>query len=311
MRAKRTAVLMGGMSSEREVSLETGGAVLAALQESGHNCIGLDWSPGTSLPALLDHANVDVVWNALHGTLGEDGAVQGLLECMGLPYTGSGVLSSATAMDKIASKKVFEMMGIPTPVWQVVARDSSPDQIEFEPPIVIKPANDGSSVGVSIVETTSEIGPALERIRGGRGDVLIERFVSGQEMCTGILGDGVLGSIEIRPAKGFYDYEAKYQRDDTEYLLPPTCSATTLARMEEIGLEAHRVLGCRGYSRVDFRVSEAGEPFVLEINTLPGMTSHSLIPKIAAHAGMSYGQLCERILEQATLDSPLAVAKRH
>jgi len=301
-KSARVGVLMGGLSSEREVSLESGAGVLAALRERGYHAVGIDWQEGTSLPGELEEHDIDVVWNALHGTFGEDGAVQGLLECMRLPYTGSGILASALAMDKVASKSIFEANRVPTPRWRVVPPDATPDSLDdFGLPLVIKPALEGSSVGVSIVRDRGEIAAALELARAHRGPTLVEAFIAGAEICFGVLADEVIGSIEIRPAAAFYDYDAKYRRDDTEYIVPAPLDPDVLARAEEAALAAHRALGCSGYSRVDLRVSGAGAPFLLEVNTLPGMTSHSLIPKIAAHRGISYAELCERILSLAHL----------
>jgi D-alanine-D-alanine ligase len=290
---KKIAVVMGGPSSEREVSLDTGKGVYEALVARGYQAIALDWKPGTSLPALLEEAKIEVVWNALHGTFGEDGAVQGLLSCMGILCTGSRVLASALAMDKIASKRVFESHGIATPSWQVWQPGG---EITIPLPLVAKPANEGSSVGVSVVFEEAKLPAALELASAHRGPVLIEEYIEGREVFVGVLGDSAIGTIEVRPAKGFYDYEAKYQRNDTQYLIPAPISESLAASVQEIALQAHRALGCESYSRVDIRVREGGACFVLEVNTLPGMTGASLMPKLAEHAGISYPELCERIL---------------
>ncbi len=295
LKDKRIGILMGGPSSEREISLQTGEAVSKALRSLNYQCVDIDWKKdsGDSLPARLIAEGVEVVWNALHGTFGEDGAVQGLLECMGIPYTGSGVLASAMAMDKITSKKVFEHANVPTPRWTVLSDDIN--WSEWPCPVVIKPANEGSSVGVSVVFENEKIAAATEYARNLGGPVLVENFIAGDELHIGILGDEVLGSIEVRPSKGFYDYEAKYRRADTQYILP-TLKQGHLDSAEKIALAAHRALGCSGYSRVDLRVSEEGQPYVLEVNTLPGMTSQSLLPKIAKNRNISYPALCEQIL---------------
>jgi D-alanine-D-alanine ligase len=291
---------MGGLSSEREVSLESGAGVVEALMERGYDTVAIDWQEGMWLPNELEENDIEVVWNALHGTFGEDGAVQGLLACLGLPYTGSGILASALAMDKVASKRIFESNGVPTPRWRIVPPEASVVFVEdFALPLVVKPSLEGSSVGVSIVREQPALAEALELARGHRGPTLVESYVSGAEVCVGILDDEVLGTIEIRPASGFYDYDAKYKRDDTQYLMPAPLPGPTVQRIEVAALAAHRALGCSGYSRVDLRVDESGAPFLLEVNTLPGMTSHSLIPKIAAHRGISYADLCERILSLA------------
>lgn len=291
---------MGGLSSEREVSLESGAGVLEALMERGYDAIAIDWQEGMWLPNELEENDLEVVWNALHGTFGEDGAVQGMLTCLGLPYTGSGILPSALAMDKVASKRIFESNGVPTPRWRIVPPEAGlATASDFGLPLVVKPALEGSSVGVSIVRERAELSAALELARRHRGPTLVESYVAGAEVCVGILDDEVLGTIEIRPASGFYDYDAKYKRDDTQYLMPAPLPPETVQRIEAAALAAHRALGCSGYSRVDLRVDGSGAPFLLEINTLPGMTSHSLIPKIAAHRGITYADLCERILSLA------------
>jgi D-alanine--D-alanine ligase len=288
---------MGGPSSEREVSLETGKGVLEALLSLNYQAVALDWKPQTSLPAALEAEQIEVVWNALHGTYGEDGAVQGLLECMHIPCTGSGVLSSALAMDKIASKRVFESQKIPTPRWEIWQEGR---ELTIGYPLVVKPANEGSSVGVSVVFGQDELDVALQEAAKYRGPVLVEEYISGSEVFVGVLGDETLGTIEVRPAKGFYDYEAKYERNDTQYLIPAEVSEELSASLQALALEAHRALGCSSYSRVDIRVRENGEPFVLEVNTLPGMTGQSLMPKLAKHAGLAYPVLCERILLSAS-----------
>jgi D-alanine-D-alanine ligase len=297
----RIGVLMGGLSSEREVSLESGAGVLAALRGRGHDVIGINWEEGTSLSGELVENDIAVVWNALHGTFGEDGAVQGLLTCMHIPYTGSGILASALAMDKVASRRVFESVGLNMPRCRIIPRDADARPIlsDLSPPLAVKPAYEGSSVGVTIVLEAAQLAPAVELARKHRGPTLVEDYIAGLEIQTAILGDEVLGSVDVRPAQGFYDYAAKYKRDDTQYLIPPPMDPEVLERVESLALAAHRALGCSGYSRVDLRVTTAGEPFLLEVNTLPGMTSHSLVPKIAAYRGMSYAELCERILALA------------
>lgn len=303
---KRVAVVMGGLSAEREVSLDTGGGVLAALRERGWDAVGIDWSAGTSLAALLADAGAHVVWNALHGTYGEDGAVQGLCACLQLPCTGSGILASALAMDKVMSKRIFESNGVPTPRWRLLshegpadARDAVAALADFGLPCVIKPANEGSSVGVSIVEHADQIAPAVSAARQFHGEVIVEEYIAGTEVFVGILDNRVLGSVEVRPATKFYDYEAKYKRTDTKYLIPPELPADVLARAERYALAAYQALGCSGHARPDLRISQGGEAFVLEVNTLPGMTATSLLPKIARSTGMDYATLCEQILASA------------
>lgn len=296
----RVGVLMGGPSSEREVSLESGRNVLQALQDRGHDAVGLEWQAREELGRLLVDAGVTAVWNALHGTYGEDGCVQGVCEILGLPYTGSGVLASALAMDKVASKRLFEVAGLVVPRWAVVADLATP--WSFGLPCVVKPSCEGSSVGVAIVRDAAALPAALAAAAQGRGVVLCEEYIKGREVSVGILDDRPLGTVEIRPQVEFYDYEAKYQRDDTQYLCPAPLPAAVTERLLDAGLAAHRALGCRGYSRVDFLVDAAADAYLLEVNTLPGMTSHSLIPKMAAQVGIDYATLCERILAGARLN---------
>ena len=304
---KRIAVVMGGLSAEREVSLATGAGVHAALVARGWDAIALDWREGTSLARLVEEAAPAAVWNALHGTWGEDGAVQGLCACLRIPCTGSGILASALAMDKVMSKRIFESNGVPTPRWRLLphagpadAGDAVTALADWPLPCVIKPAFEGSSVGVSIVERPDEVAPAVIAARRYHGPVIVEDYIAGTEVFVGILNGRVLGSVEVRPATKFYDYEAKYKRTDTRYLLPPELPSGVLASTEHAALAAYDALGCTGHARPDLRIRPTGEVFVLEVNTLPGMTATSLLPKIAKAAGMEYGVLCEEILASAT-----------
>jgi D-alanine-D-alanine ligase len=304
---KRIAVVMGGLSAEREVSLNTGGGVLAALLERGWDAVGVDWADGSSLPELLEDAGADAVWNALHGTWGEDGAVQGLTACMRIPCTGSGILASALAMDKVMSKRIFESNGVPTPKWRLLQHDGPADGsdgvtalADWPLPCVIKPANEGSSVGVSVVENVEQIAPAVVGARQFHGPVIVEDYIAGTEIFVGILNGRVLGSVEVRPATKFYDYEAKYKRNDTKYLLPPELPADVIEVASKHALAAYNALGCSGHSRPDLRIRPNGEALVLEVNTLPGMTKTSLLPKIAKSIGMDYATLCEEILSTAS-----------
>src|SRR4051812_32510620 len=302
---KRVAVVMGGLSAEREVSLNTGAGVLAALLEKGWDAIAIDWKEGTSLPQLLTESRAHVVWNALHGTYGEDGAVQGLCACMQIACTGSGILASALAMDKVMSKRIFESNGVPTPRWRLLPHTGDTTKAvaalgDFELPCVGKPADEGSSGGGSIVEDRSPPAAPIRAARRHHGAVIVEDYIAGTEVFVGILDGRVLGSVEVRPATKFYDYEAKYKRTDTTYLIPPELPAPVIERAQDLALAAYRALGCTGHARPDLRISTAGEVFVLEVNTLPGMTKTSLLPKIARSVGMDYPTLCEHILETAT-----------
>jgi D-alanine-D-alanine ligase len=305
-RGRRIAVVMGGLSAEREVSLATGAGVVAALQEKRWDAVAIDWREGTSLPRLLTDSGAHVVWNALHGTYGEDGAVQGLCSCLGLPCTGSGILASALAMDKVMSKRIFESNGVPTPRWTLLPHDGPADGSDADAalatwtlPCVVKPANEGSSVGVSIVEDRAQLAAAVALARTFHGQVIVEEYIAGTEVFVGILDGRVLGSVEVRPATKFYDYEAKYKRTDTQYLIPPQIDGAIVERAEHFALAAYTALGCSGHARPDLRISPAGDAYVLEVNTLPGMTKTSLLPKIARAAGMDYATLCEQILASA------------
>jgi D-alanine-D-alanine ligase len=307
---RRVAVVMGGLSAEREVSLATGAGVLAALLERDWDAVALDWREGESLARALEESGAAAVWNALHGTWGEDGAVQGLCACLQLPCTGSGILASALAMDKVMSKRIFESNGLPTPRWRMLPHDGPAGGADalgitalasWPLPCVVKPANEGSSVGVSIVDDRAALPTAVAAARRHHGPVIVEDYIAGTEIFVGILNDVVLGSVEVRPATRFYDYEAKYKRTDTKYLLPPALPASVIGGCEELALAAYRALGCTGHARPDLRVTTRGEPYVLEVNTLPGMTKTSLLPKIAKQIGMDYGTLCEEILATASV----------
>src|SRR5688572_8421436 len=300
---KRVAVLMGGISAEREVSLNTGKNVLGALQSKGYDAAGIDWTESQDLTTLLRDAKIDVVWNALHGTYGEDGAVQGLLECLRIPYTGSGVTASAAAMDKLMSKDLFRANMVYTPEHAVIGpgTDFASEAETLGYPVVVKPSREGSTVGITIVKDPAGLPAAVELARKCHGQTFLEAFVPGRELSVGILDDKVLGTVEIRPRKAFYDYQAKYLSGDTEYLVPAPISSIADAQAREQALLAYQALGCCGHSRVDLRLDPEDRPWVLEVNTLPGMTGTSLLPKIAAHAGIDYASLCEQILLGAGL----------
>ncbi|OGW61785.1 MAG: hypothetical protein A2V83_08510 [Nitrospirae bacterium RBG_16_64_22] len=294
---KKIGVLLGGLSSEREVSLKTGGAVLGALLDRGFDAVRLDAGP--DLAAGLRAEGIEVVFNALHGRFGEDGTVQGLLEVMGIPYTGSGVLASALGMDKVMSKKVFAFHGIPLAPYRVVtepeAAGALPSWFPFGFPVVVKPARQGSSIGVSLVETWDGLAPALRQALVYDTEAIVEAYVRGREVQVAILGTRALGAIEIVPHRAFYDYQAKYE-GASEHVYPARLSPETTRIVHDLALAAHRALDCRVYSRVDLIVDADGRPFVLEVNTLPGMTDRSLFPEIARGAGISFGELVEAIL---------------
>lgn len=298
---EKIGVLMGGLSAEREVSLKSGAAVLSALQEKGFDAVGID--VGRDLPLRLAQEGISRAFVALHGRYGEDGAVQGVLELMGIPYTGSGVLASSLAMNKIFAKRIFAAAGLLVAPYVVVSRGETFDLAAsgMQLPVVVKPSQEGSSVGVSIVRSEADLPAALADAFTYDAEVLVEAFVAGQEVQVGIVDDRAVGAIEIVPKKEFYDFEAKYTDGMAEHIMPPRLQDVVLQQVLAAGELAHRSLGCSGYSRVDFLVTAAGEPYILEVNTLPGMTALSLLPEIAAGSGISFGELVERIINGAAL----------
>jgi D-alanine-D-alanine ligase len=303
-REKKIGVLMGGMSAEREVSLKSGKAIAESLARLGYRQIPIDVDPDAAL--LLRREGIETAFIALHGRYGEDGAIQGLLEVMRIPYTGSGILASALGMDKVASHNAFLSHGIPVPPFFVLtekeAADFRPNRLPFGFPMVFKPVSEGSSVGVTIVSAAGEIDAALKAAFQYGPRILIEKYIAGMEVQVGILGTEALGAIEIRPKTKFYDYTAKYVAGMSEHFFPAPLPSKVYRQVLDSGLQAHRVLGCSGYSRVDLLVDREMNPYVLEVNTLPGMTETSLLPEIARGVGIDFDALVERILETAGLD---------
>lgn len=293
----RVAVMLGGDSCEREVSLDTGAAVLDALQAKGVDAHA--WDPAEKPMAEFASAGFDRVWIALHGPGGEDGAIQGALQWLNTPYTGSGVMASAIAMDKVRSKHLFCAAGIPTPEYAVVRTlaDASvaAEQIEF--PLIIKPAGQGSSVGMSKIFERAELNEAVNIALEYGDTALLERCITGDEFTVAILQGRALPSIRIVTPRVFYDYRAKYDSDRTEYICKGTASDEEEQGYADLALAAFSELGCSGWGRVDFMTGADGQPLVLEVNTVPGMTSHSLVPMAAREHGMDFPELCWRILE--------------
>lgn len=289
-------VLAGGPGPEREVSLESGAAVHAALSRLGHNALLRDISPN-DLSALDEAA--DFVFIALHGEFGEDGSLQAELDRRGLRYTGCGAEASRLAMNKVAAKKRFEAAGVPTPRYAVVTGGFAVRELDtVGVPAVVKPVSSGSSVDTSIIRDTAALRGAAEQVARKYGEALVEQYIKGPELTVGVLGDVALPVCEIRTTREFYDYHAKYIDDSTQYLFDLDLPADLLKRVQDIGLAAHRSLGCRAFSRVDVMVDGATmRPFVLEVNTIPGMTSHSLLPKGAARIGLDFDQLCQRMID--------------
>jgi D-alanine-D-alanine ligase len=295
----KVAVLFGGKSAEREVSLQSGSRVLAALLRQGVDAQAFD-------PAerkLDELAAYDRAFIALHGRYGEDGTIQGALELMGIPYTGSGVMASAVGMDKWRTKLLWRSVGLAIPEFVMLTADSDFDDVERQLglPLFVKPACEGSSIGVTKVRQPGELARAYEAAAKHDTLVIAEQGVLGGEYTVGILGDQALPIIRIVPATEFYDYEAKYLRDDTRYLCPCGLPEARELELRAQALEAFRVLGSRGWGRVDFLMDEQGEAYFLEVNTSPGMTDHSLVPMAAREAGLSYDELVMRVLSLATL----------
>lgn len=289
-------VLAGGPGAEREVSLDSGRAVYEALRRLGHRVTLSDVGPDDLL--ALDRP-ADFVFIALHGEFGEDGTVQAELDARGLRYCGSGAAASRLAMDKLRAKRAFEASGIPTPPYEVVDRATLTGlSSRFSLPAVVKPVASGSSVDTTIVRTRRELDRDATVVIDKHGSALVERYVAGPELTVGILGDLALPVCEIRTRRAFYDYQAKYIDDDTQYLFDLELPAELLERVQTLSLAAHLALGCGVFSRVDWMVDGGTlEPYVLEVNTIPGFTSHSLLPKAAARVGLSFDQLCRRIVE--------------
>lgn len=299
----KVAVLLGGRSAEREVSLKSGGMVLAALRSRGVDAHAFDPAE-RDLEALLDE-RYDRAFIVLHGRFGEDGTIQGVLDWLGIPYTGSGVLASALAMDKLRSKLLWQASGLPTPPFEILRADSDWRQVaaRLGLPLMIKPASEGSSIGMSKVRSAERLEEAYATAVNYDRSVIAERFVDGIELTAGVLGERVLPLIKLETPREFYDYEAKYIASDTRYILPCGLPEARERELKELCLAAFRVLGCTGWGRVDLMLDRAGAPYLLEVNTAPGMTDHSLVPMAARAVGLSYEDLCLKILE-GTLQTP-------
>jgi len=332
----KIAVLMGGNSAERDVSLASGAGIISGLRNAGHEAIGIDTALGAGqlteqskaaiggikdqpptvndLAALSsettvatvsspDLKEVDLIFLALHGGMGENGTIQALLDLMGIPYTGSGVLASAAAMDKLISKKIFIASGISTPDYFIKASSDISDEAEligevnksFGFPVVVKPNDQGSSVGLDISREAVSLFEIAKKAALYADKVLFEQYIPGRELTVGILDGQILPVVEMRPHEGFYDYKHKYTAGMTEYLCPAPLETDEAQKVRELGWQAYQALNCAGYARVDFRMSPEGQFYCLEVNTLPGMTATSLVPKAAKAAGIEFPQLLERI----------------
>ena len=302
---RRIAVLMGGRSAEREVSLSSGRGVMKALAEEGFDPVSVD--PGDNPGQQLFEAKPDAVFNALHGRFGEDGTMQGLLELMRLPYTHSGVLASAIAMHKERTKDIYRAAGLPVVQSIVADRREAGARHLMEPPYVVKPVNEGSSVGIFIVKQGANRPPAqlLAEDWSISSEMMVEEFVPGRELTVAVMGERPLGVTEITTELEFYDYEAKYAPGGSKHVLPADLPQSVSEEAMELAVRAHRALGCRGVSRTDFRFDDSGTKprlILLETNTQPGMTPTSLVPEQAAHNGISYAKLCRWMVEDASCD---------
>jgi D-alanine-D-alanine ligase len=298
-RNRKVGVLLGGFSGEKKISRMSGREVVKALRAKGYRVIPIEVRK--NLPTLLQRHRIEVVFNALHGKIGEDGCVQGLLEIMGIPYTGSGLAASAISMDKVLAKELFVKNRVPTPAYQVVSRGQSPGEIRLAPPLVVKPRAEGSTLGVSIVRKKRDIPAALARAFKFDPTCLVEKYIPGKEIAVAVLDGKALGAIEIRPLKGFYDFNTKYTAGMAQHLYPAPLRRDTYLRTLREAERASAALGCEGSPRVDLRVTPQGRVYVLEVNTLPGLTPLSLLPEIARAEGILFPDLIERILKGAKL----------
>ncbi|MFK5925521.1 MAG: D-alanine--D-alanine ligase [Desulfuromusa sp.] len=302
MFTKKIGVLLGGLSAEREISLKTGTASLRALQQLGYDAVAIDVKQ--NLPQQLQQAGIEIAFIALHGRYGEDGRVQGLLEMLQIPYTGSGVLASSLAIDKVMTKQMLIYHQLPTPKFDFMRPgDSASDLLQrcTHLPLVVKPSREGSTIGITIAKTRNLLDSGIEMAAALDGTVLVEDYIDGAELTVSVLNKAALPVIQIVPKSGFYDYEAKYTSGATEYLLPAPIASKSYKLVQKAAVKACRVLGCRGAARVDFMFRE-GEFYCIEVNTIPGMTETSLLPKAAQAAGIDFPQLVEIILLDADLD---------
>ncbi len=299
---KTIGVLLGGLSAEREISLKTGNAALQALQQLGYSAVGIDVN--RNLPQQLSEAGIEVAFIALHGRFGEDGRVQGLLEMLQIPYTGSGVLASSIAIDKVLTKQLLVYHDLPTPKFDFMRPgDLTSDLLKRNDrlPLVIKPSREGSTIGITIARDTEDLRSGIETAASLDGTVLVEDFIDGDELTVSVLNGEALPVIKVVPKSGFYDYQAKYNSGDTEYLLPAPIDQNIYRTVQQAAVKACNVLGCRGAARVDFMLCE-DKFYCIEVNTIPGMTETSLLPKAAQAAGVDFPQLVETILLDADLD---------
>jgi D-alanine-D-alanine ligase len=306
-RHRLIGVLLGGLSAERTISRETGKEVVKALRQKGYRVIPIEMKQDVAM-RLRQH-RVKVVFNALHGKIGEDGCVQGLLEVLGIPYTGSGVAASALSMDKVLAKELFERKGIPTPAYKVIRKGVEMKRLGLSLPVVVKPRGEGSTLGVTIVRRKKELVPAMQRAFKFDSTCLVEKYIPGKEIAVGLLNGNPLGAIEIQPNKGFYDFRTKYTPGLAQHIYPAHLDRSVYRGALRLAEQASNVLGCEGAPRVDLRVTPRGKCFVLEVNSLPGLTPISLLPEIARGEDISFPDLVERILDGARLKTTIGQSR--
>lgn len=296
----KIGVLMGGPSNERKISLKSGKAVCQALKSQGLDVVALDIKNTNCLPQIK-RTKIKVAFIALHGAFGEDGTIQGVLETLHIPYTGSGVMASYLCLDKIASRRILKQCEIPVPEYDILHRESqkiSFDRSRFRSPVVVKPSTEGSSIGVSFVNKESQFKPAISLAFRYDDAIIIEQYLEGREITVAILNERPLPIVEIVPQEKFFDFQAKYTKGKSNYLVPAKMSRKHYQRSQAVGLLAHQVLGCRGFSRVDMILTKDG-PVVLEVNSIPGLTTTSLMPLAASSVGLDFAQLCVEIVKLA------------
>ncbi len=297
----RIGVLMGGPSAEREVSLKSGKAVYEALRQSGLEAVAIDVKTDNleEITGLIKSHNINCAFLALHGSFGEDGQIQGILESLKIPYTGSGIEASRLAMDKVASRRIFESVGLNVPKYVVVGKSNRKVRHNLGLPLVVKPAAQGSSIGLSIIDKEEDLDKAVALAFTFDKKVIIEEYIEGREMTVGILDERPLPVIEIIPKKKFFDYEAKYQHGMTDYIVPAHVEENIAKGIQAAALSAHKLLGCFGCSRVDMILNKENLPVVLEVNTIPGLTEISLLPKAAKSVGIGFNELCLKLIKLA------------
>lgn len=307
-KAKRVGVLLGGITREREISLRTGAAVCESLQRLGHHVIRID--VGANIVEQLASKKMDVAFIALHGRYGEDGCIQGLLELMKIPYTGSGVTASAVCMDKVICKRIVRDLGASVPSEVLYhAKNGDPNrfiaELSLNFPIIVKPCREGSTIGITIIREKQGLADAIRLASESDEKVLMEEFIEGQELTVSVLNGRALTPIEILPKSGFYDYESKYTKGMSDYLLPPRLPEEVIQRLKDLSEQIYQTLECDGVARADYIVRNGSELFFLEMNTIPGMTETSLVPKSAAFDGLSFDNIVEMLLDKASLKNAM------